>query len=612
VNTAGQRNQSPRPGSIILLALWFGLVTGLIESVVLAIRSYGLGHLIHVSWHFPWMVPVADALFFVVPGLFLAIAARIAPRLIGFRVVVFFYLAMALAALLLMYPRIQPWASALLAAGLAFQLARTLSRHRSGMERLVRRSAILLAALVVGLAGGMLGYQRLQERRAVSKLGDAKEGAPNVLLIILDTVRAANLSLYGYPRATTPVLSRLAATGIRYDQAISTAPWTLPAHASLLTGRWPHELSADWIVPLDGTHPTLAEYFGSRGYVTGGFVANVGYCSWEFGLDRGFTRYRDYPLNLPTIVLSSSIGRQLDRNLRLRNLVKSDQHLVRVAAPHINGQFLDWLDDRGERPFFAMLNFYDAHGPYLPPAPFDRKFSPAGRDADLSPLHRYLSRPRRTLLPEAVVQREIDQYDGALAFLDQELGKLMDALGSRGLLENTIVLLTSDHGEEFGEHGIYDHGNTLYRPSVHVPLLIVQPGAIPGPKVITQPVSLRNVPRTLALLATGESGPFPGHSLVGPWQDSLPSGDNPVMAEVRKGLRTPEWHPVTRGDMYSVVMDSMRLIHNGDGSEELYRFYDDPWERNKLVTDSTQAGLRRLRASLPNPPAAEGPTKERQ
>jgi arylsulfatase A-like enzyme len=609
VTNGVERNPPVRIGSIILLAAWFGLVTGLTEAMILAIRSYGLGHLIHVSWHFPWMVPLADVLFFLLPALLLSIVARIAPQLIPFRLVTFIYLAMGIAALLLMYPRIQPWAAALLAAGLAFQLARTMSRHRGGMERLVRRSLLPLGAVVLLLAGGMLGYQRVRERRALANLPTARAGVPNVLLIILDTVRAANLSLYGYQRETSPVLTRLAAAGVRFDRAIATAPWTLPSHASLLTGRWPHELSADWVVPLDKTYPTLAEFFRSHGYATGGFIANVGYCSWEFGLNRGFSRYRDFPLSLATIVISSSIGRQLDRNLRIRNLVKSDQHLVRVGAPSINEEFLDWADDRGDRPFFAMLNYYDAHGPYLPPAPFDRKFSSSGREANLSPLHRYLARPRRTLLSADVVQREIDQYDGALAYLDQELGKLFENLAARGL-ENTIILVTADHGEEFGEHGIYDHGNTLYRPSVHVPLIILAPEGVPAQRVVTTPVSLHDVANTLAHLATGESGPFPGTSLAQAWSDSsTPRG--PVMAEVRKGLRTPAWHPATLGDMYSVILDSLRLIRNGDGKEEIYRVYEDPWEQRNLPPDSTAgAVLARMRAAFPPTQPGSNPTKE--
>ena len=120
--------------------------------------------------------------------------------------------------------------------------------------------------------------------------------SPNVLLIVLDTVRADHLSLYGYERPTTPNLEQLGKRGIRFDKARATAPWTLPSHASMFTGRWPHELGEKWMTPLRGNFPTLAEYLGDRGYATAGFVANVGYCSQETGLARGFTHYEDYVL----------------------------------------------------------------------------------------------------------------------------------------------------------------------------------------------------------------------------------------------------------------------------------------------------------------------------
>jgi arylsulfatase A-like enzyme len=599
VTARPERIPELRPGTIIAIGLWFGLVTGLVEALILTFRAYGLGQLIHVSWHFPWMAPVANGLFFLIPALLLALASRVVPRLVSFRLVAFIFSMLSLAALFLLYPKIFPYASVLLAAGIAFQLSRILTRHRAGTQQLVKRTMGTLVVLIVLLAGGMIGYQAIKERKTLVALPAAPAGAPNVLLIILDTVRAANLSLYGYQRETTPNLERLALGGVRFDHAFSTAPWTLPSHASLVTGRWPHELSADWIAPLDKARPTLAEYFTNRGYTTGAFMANVGYCSWEFGLARGFAHYRDFPIGLASIVSSTSIGRQIDRSFLLRNLVRSDQHLVRVHAPVINGGFLGWVDGRGNRPFFAMLNYYDAHGPYLPPPPYDKKFSATGRSGNLSPLHRYLARPRRTLPAPEIVQREIDQYDGALAYLDQELGKLFAALKERGLLDNTIILVTADHGEEFGEHGIFDHGNSLYRPSVEVPLFIVAAERAPSGRVIDAPVSLRDVARTLSQLAGDDRAvPFPGSSLARFWTEPT-AGPDPVLAEVSKGLRTPGWYPVSRGDMRSVVADSFRLIRNGDGSEELYRVVEDPWEKkNLMASDSTKPGVERLRVLM--------------
>jgi arylsulfatase A-like enzyme len=514
------------------------------------------------------------------------------------RLPLFVFATIMAAALLFLIPGISNYALAVLAIGIGFQLSRVLGRHRVALEHGVSRSLPWMAGLVVLIAAGMAGVSRWREAKRTGSLAAAASGAPNVLLIILDTVRAANLSLYGYQRPTTPNLERFAAQGVRFERAFSTAPWTLPSHASLVTGHWPHELSADWIAALDRRHLTLAEYFGRQGYLTGGFVANVGYCAREFGLARGFAHYQDYPLTLATIIESSSLGRQFDRSFLLRRLVRSDQHLVRVDATTINGGLLRWLERKGNRPFFAMLNYYDAHGPYLPPAPYDTKFDPTGRDANFSLLHRFLARPRRTPPDSAVVTREIAQYDGALAYLDHELEQLFTELKSRGLLENTIILLTADHGEEFGEHGVFDHGNSLYRPSVQVPLVIVAPGRAPAGRVVSGPVSLRDVAHTLVDLAAGRENPFPGISFRQQWSDSAPVAE-PVLSEVSKGIRTPAWYPVSRGDMTSLVADSLRYIRNGDGQEELYGLLTDPWEHRDLATsDSGGPALERLRQTL--------------
>ena len=141
----------------------------------------------------------------------------------------------------------------------------------------------------------MFGGDRLKERREARRPLPPAD-SPNVLLIVLDTVRADHLSLYGYHRATTPMLERLAKRGIRFDEVRATAPWTLPSHASMFTGRWPHELGVEWMTPLRGKFPTLAEYLGSHGYATAGFAANTLFCSYDTGIDRGFTHYEDYEL----------------------------------------------------------------------------------------------------------------------------------------------------------------------------------------------------------------------------------------------------------------------------------------------------------------------------
>ena len=178
-----------------------------------------------------------------------------------------------------------------------------------------------------------------------------------MLLIVWDTVRAGNLSLHGYGRRTSPNLERLAGRGVRFDQAFATAPWTLPSHSSLFTGRWPHELTADWQSPLDGTHPTLAEYLAAHGYDTAGFVANLDYCSRETGLSRGFAHYEDYPIEpwdvftryiglgsrLDLLTPASVINRLLKKYLgdSYDVIPRSKEHAKDAAA--VDRSFLAWL-----------------------------------------------------------------------------------------------------------------------------------------------------------------------------------------------------------------------------------------------------------------------------
>jgi hypothetical protein len=175
------------------------------------------------------------------------------------------------------------WASLLLSGGLAIQSARLVGRRRRASLELVRWTTPLLAGALLAVMLLTIGRRAWSEHRALAALPPPPPAAHNVLLIVWDTVRAGNLSLYGYGRPTTPHLARFAGRGVRFDLAFSTSSWTLPSHASLFTGRWPHELGVDWSSPLRADVPTLAEYLGSRGYDTAGFVANLDYCSRETG-----------------------------------------------------------------------------------------------------------------------------------------------------------------------------------------------------------------------------------------------------------------------------------------------------------------------------------------
>ena len=313
---------------------------------------------------------------------------------------------------------------------------------------------------------------------------------------------------------------------MRFDHAFSTSSWTLPSHASLFTGHWPHEQTADWTSPLDETHVTLAEYLGAHGYDTAGFVANLDYCGRQTGLARGFVHYEDYPIS-PTEIFARylglgrridlvSLGFMVDKLLGGRSgrstptLPLSREHAKPGAQ--IDRDFLNWLSwqqTRG-RPFFAFLNYVDAHPPYEVVDPSARAFGLRPSSwRDLSVLSRW-NELDKTRLPPRDIRMAFDLYDDGIGYLDRQLELLLGDLAKRGVLEDTLVIVTSDHGEHLGDHRLFFHGCSLYRQLVEVPLVIVDPQSDLAQRVVTDPVSLRDIPATIAdLLMPGRDDPFP-------------------------------------------------------------------------------------------------------
>jgi arylsulfatase A-like enzyme len=417
-------------------------------------------------------------------------------------------------------------------------------------------------------------------------------------------VRADHFSLHGYSRQTTPHLERWAESATVFERAMSTSPWTLPSHASMLTGHWAHELSATWETALGPEHRTLAEALGARGYLTGGFVANTYYCGHELGLARGFAHYEDYVASWRELAISASIVRLVVNSHGFRRLTGYEDNLPRRSAEAITEQFLHWQSTTGARPFFAFLNYFDAHETYLPPPPFDTMFGPGppgGSPAVVQDLRRSL-RFDWQQRPRGEIDAEINMYDGAIAYLDQQLDRLFRMLEARGVLDDTIVIVTSDHGEQFGEHELFLHGNSLYQPLLHVPLLIRYPSRMAAGVRVADRVSLRDLPATIEDLIGGTSS-FPGRSLARDW--SVPAGEGrlpePALAEVRQAAWAAGWasaYPVAKGDMASISDDAYHYIRNGDGSEELYAAADREEHENLAGRQELRPLLERYRAML--------------
>jgi arylsulfatase A-like enzyme len=264
----------------------------------------------------------------------------------------------------------------------------------------------------------------------------------------------------------------------------------------------------------------------------------------------------------------------------------------RVTAAAVNDAFLDWQDRIGTRPFFAFLNYFDAHTPYAPPAPFDTMFLegrvPALRTAQF----------RQPSTPDEF--RDMRRaYDGAIRYIDQEIGRLMGELNRRGVLRNTLVIITADHGEAFGERGHQGHGTSLYTPQTWVPLLVLVPGRGVRDRLVANPVSLRDVAATVLDAAGIDRRTIPGASLARWWDGSSPVLFDPKSMDVyshvrRPGGKVPPMFPLAGGDLASVIAGDWQLIHRSDGEEELYSIARNPLSRRDLADSVAYDSVQRL------------------
>jgi arylsulfatase A-like enzyme len=489
--------------------------------------------------------------------------------------------------------RVHLAAIALLAAGVGLQSARIATSRPRGTLRFVRWSTV--AMLACSVVGGIT-WNALALRRGDRRVASGGQAAgPNVILLILDTVRADRLSVYGYHRPTSPALSALAARGIRFDHALATAPWTLPSHATMFTGRYPQELNVGWDRPLDATYPTLAEQLSRRGYQTAGFVANTFYGSYLHGLSRGFGTYEDYPVSVSEVFGASNINRRL---LSVWNRTTGQYHEIgRKDAAAINRQILGWLDSRSpDQPFFVFANYFDAHMPYLPPAPFDTLY--LGRE----PRSRSVYQGERGKPSAETIADLSDAYDGALTWLDTQLGALFAELTARGLTENTVIIVSSDHGESFGEHGFLDHGSSLFLPELHVPLLIAFPDGRASGCVVTPWVTLRDLSATIWAITHGTGDVFPGRSLLQFCDTSFgddAAATSAVYAENDQRAHLPGWYPASGRALQSLISDDYQLIQGSDGISQLYQTANDYAERQDVAQRPDLATrLARMRQQL--------------
>ena len=577
---------TPTPLQTGLLGAWFGLVCGLGETYYLAARVELLGLLApgfrYYSQDSLWMAPLVDIALFGLVGLLLgwAFSRDTDRRRLAVPLGLFTFLT------LLVWTsqtgRLYGWAGVILCLGIAWRIGAAALRSIDRYTGILRPTARFGMAVVASLMLWTVLAPVARERHAVAGLPDPPPGAPNVLLVVLDTQRAASTGLNHPALGTTPRLERLAARGTVFHRAFSTSSWTLPSHGSMFTGLSDRRLDTDPFTPLDDDFLTLAELLGSHGYRTAGFVGNILFLTDVFGLDQGFQHYEDQPRSLPMALSSARLVRAAWAAVRERTGQSTE--LVRKRAPEVSRDFVEWLDGRGdERPFFAFLNYFDVHAPYDSPEVVERG-APAGvmmpwydRGTDAS---RY-----------APVELEAlhAAYLAGVRYLDGEIGRLIDTLSARDTLENTLVIITSDHGESFGAHGRLGHQNSLHRQEIEVPLLILEPGSA-ARRDVDHPVSLIDLPATVADYI-GLAAPFDGRSLLEP---GVPT---PVRAQLQGG-----WE--------SSVVANLHYVQRPDGTEEVYDLDRDERERENLIEVVGTETLRRLRG-VRRPPVAAGPAGSR-
>lgn len=607
-----QSNTRLGPIDTWLASVWFGMAAGLLETAIGLWSRNWLNRVTLVSLrmnrHSLWMIPITDLLIFAIIGIPFALLAWQRSRAAnGIAFAGLGFLAGLVP--LLAFRRLHPIACAVLAAGFSLRLTSTIVSRPEGFAKLVRRTLWILALATATWSGFQYVAVAGAERRALAALPPAAPGAPNVLLIVLDTVRADRLGFQGYGRDTTPRLDQFASHAVRFEQARATAPWTLPSHVSMFTGRLHHEMDISAYRTIDKSYPMLAELLRDHGYATAGFVANTFNCNAAYGLDRGFARYEDFRQNQVISMLealnSTELGRNVFHYAGVAYNLGLDPDFGRKDAATINRDALSWLSGQGERPFFVFLNYFDAHDPYVLPEGTKAKFGPASPTREQDSFLRLWSWVnRRTLTPSDITLLR-DAYDDGIAYLDDQLGRLFDELGRRKLLENTLVIVTSDHGEHLGEHRLYGHAKSLYRQETHVPLLMFGLPRIPEGRTVSQPVSLRDLPATIFdLLGILDHSPFPGQSLARFWagkEGEAPATD-PVLSEtiLRTTVsRNPNRAPALRGPMQAIADGQFDYIVNSDGVEELYNFVTDPEELSDLArNDQARPALERVRALL--------------
>ncbi len=382
------------------------------------------------------------------------------------------------------------------------------------------------------------------------------ETQPNIIFVVVDALRADHVSSYGYPRQTTPnVDAWVADTGSLFTDVTAASSWTHPSNGAMLTSHTPSSIDTVWS-DMDQRIPAeemlLAEYLQNAGYFTAGFVSNW-WLQAKFGYDQGFNTY------------GSTAGPDKTR------------------APVLNDLAFAWLDQSaqsaldGEQPLFLFLYYLDPHTYYDPPPPYDTLYDStySGTLTAEAYGHGHEVVAGNIVPTERDIEHLIALYDGEISYWDYHLGLMFERLDDMGLLDNSIIVVTSDHGQMFGEHGKWVHRNSLYEEVLRVPLIISFPDSAGAGQVIDTPVHMMDIaPTVLDMVGIPVPPHMDGENLL-PLIQGGAAFENRLITSEMAGETDPEsdaYWIAPRTDLYSVKKDGWKLIHAQQAAQqdELY------------------------------------------
>jgi arylsulfatase A-like enzyme len=483
-----------------------------------------------------------------------------------------------------------PASSVTLSAGLAAWALR-----RARVQRLAAVVLLLSAPMVALLHRNSVSvapfFLDLPQPASTELAG--QKPPPNVVLVVLDTLRARNLSCYGYERSTTPNLDRFSEAAVLYAGLISTASSTLPAHFSLFTGLYPQRMRSPVV---DESFETLAEVLHRAGYATAGIVSNFGSLNRSFQLDQGFRYYEAWPAGGTSFQpLLQRVRHRLPDIAPLR-LVADRFSVPYRTADTITGSAQRWLADRRPTgvPYLLFLNYMDAHYPYAALEGFSERWRRPGASDELPPLElAYYARHELRSGTREITQQQAEalaaRYDAAISSLDHQLGRLLGFLAHQPDYENTLIVITSDHGEALGEHRSLRHGSTVYQEQVHVPLIVRYPASMAPPVKGRDPSPAQTVD-LLPTLLRAVGAPL---GVV----DGQPLGSGRQTVFAQAGPAVMAVNHERRWLAQAVIEDGFKYIETPDLQKQLFDLESDPFELRNVV-DVNEDTAARLQARL--------------